>query len=231
MNVQIDQNGNVVESNILIKIQKIEYLKQIQNGVLYMKNLDFFRKLESKGIGDSKEGFITEFKSGQLLANGVVIADIFKANISAFTKCPVFCFMSIKLETVETGNYRYTIPKKFIEEFAWDEKSEYGIILVDKEKFEEKVDAVLKELNLSAYYGYVDYIDDFTMPKKEELYKVAFRKRKTYEEQNEYRLMLNVEVDDNYILEIGDISDFSKILPITKYDDMEVGVVFDERNA
>lgn len=227
MTVFFDDDGNLIESNLLVKIQKIEYLKQIQQGQIYMKNLRYFNKLKQDGIGDDKEGFLADFTGGELIFDGVVIAEVKVASVSLHTYSPVFCLFNPKFECVGAGQYRCIIPKKTIDELAWDTNCEYGALIIQKPLFDKRMIEKLEELNIGYAYGHVNYTDDFDVPPKEESYKVAFRKRKRFEDQSEYRWLLNIDVDDNYTLDIGDISEFSTIIPINEHKDFLLEVRFD----
>ena len=225
MKIIFDDAGNIVESNMLIKIQKIEYLKQIQDGRIYMKNLDFFRKMEQCGVGDEKEGLLAEFCEGEVIFNGMVIAGVKNISTNLYANSPVLCLFRPKFERINENHYQCIITKKTIDELAWDENSEYGVLIIQRPEFEKKMIDRLNELDIGYAYGNVVYTDNFDIPPKEERYKVAFRKRKIYEEQSEYRWLLNIDVDNDYVLEIGDISGFSQIIPIKEHKDIPIEVI------
>lgn len=49
ISVGMDDKGNLITSNILLKVTKKEYADDIRAGKLYMKPLSYFRSLEQKG--------------------------------------------------------------------------------------------------------------------------------------------------------------------------------------
>lgn len=223
MKVWPDENGNII-SNMLVKVQSMEHLKEFQQGHLYMKNLKFFCDAEKNGVGDEEEGLVGCFSSGKLLIDDIVVADVGEITIRTYEKAPIMCFIDVSLVKIEQGRYRFIIPKKAIDEFADEEDVEYGLMFINRQVFHERVVDALNKLDIGYKCDKVEYSDEPFLPKKDELYKAAFHKRKLFEHQNEYRFLIDTEVEDNFTLEIGDISDFTIIAPIKEHHDIPIEV-------
>ena len=118
-----DDNGNVLESNLLIKVTKRNYAEDIQAGRLYMKSLRYFRELEQQGVGDEEEGLINTAPKGEIFWNGQKIGDV--RNIRTYYDCPVFCTATVSLKKQKNGSIKYTIPLKLLREFMLDKTADY----------------------------------------------------------------------------------------------------------
>ncbi|MGN1158250.1 MAG: hypothetical protein ACI4TK_18925 [Agathobacter sp.] len=224
MKMGVDENGNIVRSNLLLKIQKITHLKQLQQGKLYMKRLDFHRKNEREGAGDADEGLVAYYPTATLTIDGVEIADAKDVRLHAFGDHPVFCCFSVELEKQNEHEHLCCVNKKLLSEFA-DSSGEYGMMLIQRTAFRQRISDTLEKQNMMGWFDDVTYTDDMERYSKEDLYKVAFRKKTKFNHQHECRLLVNASVDDYYILDIGDLSDISMILPITNVEkDVKVGV-------
>ena len=107
-----DDSGNILESNILLKVTKREYAEDIRAGKLYMNKLSYFRKLEQEGIGDEEEGLIDTAEKGIITCKGQPVIEV--RNIRTFFNCPVFCTLSVPLKRQEDGRVKYVVPSKLL---------------------------------------------------------------------------------------------------------------------
>lgn len=215
-----DPCGNIVESNLLAKVTKIEYAQYIQSGKLYMNNLSFFRKLEQDGVGDEQEGLIASGQIGVGYYNGQKLFDI--KNLKTYVDGPVFCAMSIPLLKSTDSEAKFKIPQQLLREFMSDKDAQYALLVIDKEKFQERIKNTIDAQGLCGYYGMVHYTDDQSPV---DLYHAALRKRIKYSYQHEWRLVLSCSVENGFILDIGNIEDISFCLPISSREsDIEIGV-------
>ena len=207
-----DDNGNVLESNLLIKVTKRNYAEDIQAGRLYMKSLRYFRELEQQGVGDEEEGLINTAPKGEIFWNGQKIGDV--RNIRTYYDCPVFCTATVSLKKQKNGSIKYTIPLKLLREFMVDKTADYVLMIINRNEFQKRIDEKMREKKIQGFFGNVNYTDEKAHFSHEERYKAAFRKRMEFAHQHECRLALNLAIEDFYVLEIGDISDITTFIPI-----------------
>lgn len=221
-----DESGKLVESNLLVRIQKTEYIDQFKNGHIYMSKLETFLKDENSGIGDDYEGLLGIYDSGILTVDGVEIGEAKNIIVRVCGNIPVLCFMNVTMQESENG-YRYIIPKKYLDEFAHDENEDYSLIIIDKQKFKDRIKEYNEKSGMGFYFNKVSYADKFEPLQNGEFYKAAYRKRTSYKHQNEYRMIAFQDVDDCFVFDIGDLSDISYVLPIPKeHEDISIDVQF-----
>lgn len=214
-----DDKDNIADSNLLFKIGKMEHLRELKNGSLYINKLSSFRKYESEGLGDKAEGLFTRFTEGTLYVNGIKVGEVKNGATFLFDNSPVFCIASVPLKKVNDNGYEYVISKEMLKDFMLDDSEEYGILLIRKDFFVEKIKEVLDVSEYSWYWDKVNYSDERVLFPKEEAYKVAFQKRMKFSHQNECRLVLYFDVDDFYRLEIGSLEGGSFLKSIKSVDD------------
>ena len=220
VSMQVNMDGNIIESNLLAKVTRIEYAKDIQAGRLYMNNLSYFRKLEEDGIGDDQEGLIASGQTGTGYYKGQKAFDV--KNLKAYMDGPVFCAMSIPLSKNVDGTAKFKIPQQLLREFMCDKDAKYALLVIDKEKFQNRIEAAVDEQGLYGCYGMVHYTDDESLV---DLFQAALRKRTRYAYQHEWRLVLSLSTEKAFILDIGSIEDISFCLPINSSEsDIEIGV-------
>lgn len=220
VSMQVDMDGNIVESNLLAKVTRIEYAKDTQAGRLYMNNLSYFRKLEEDGIGDDQEGLIASGQTGIVYCREEKLCGI--KNLKVYMDGPVFCAMSIPLRKDADGVAKFKIPKQLLHEFMREKDAKYVLLVIDKEKFQNRIEAAVDAQELYGCYGMVHYTDDESPV---DLFHAALRKRTKYAYQHEWRLVLARSVEEAFILDIGSIEDISFCLPISSSEsDIEIGV-------
>jgi len=230
MRMFCDETGNIVESNILVKISKIKYLEEIRSGKLYMKTLEFHRKNEKEGVGDDEEGMLMHFPKATLKIDGIEVGYAKDCKMYILGDRPVFCCLNVELERVSNNNFVCVIDKQLLADFVGNDE-EYGFIVINKGIFRERVSKALEKLNLMGWMHKVTYSDKIEKPSKEEIFRVAFRKRSRFEYQHEYRLVIDEPVVDHFVLDVGDLSDISKILTIKEIgSDIKIEVELYESN-
>lgn len=208
-----DEQGNIIESNLLAKVTKRKYAEDILAGKLYMNPLSFFRKIEKDGIGDDQEGLIAAGSSGFIKYKGEIIAEL--TNIRTYLDFPVFCTLSVQFVRHEGNHYKFIFPQKLLEEFMYDATEEYVLLIIERSEFQKRVDRALSHLELQGYWGNVVYTDEKKVFPLDQMYRVAFRKQTTFSYQHECRLVVDSHVDDHFDLNIGNISDICVQMPIT----------------
>jgi hypothetical protein len=214
----------------LFKFTQKERVDGILDGKLYMKNLQYFVDKEiSSGdmkIGDELEAQakILNTKANFYDVNTNELICTAKASDCKFDpgylKCPVYCMFSFGMQNVrenEISNNKVHVTYSFTDEQK-EELKGFGdkcIIIKDSIKFRSRVYEAKKIQNV---VGYEDYVKYYTPNNKEHLVDIfsdnkrfAFWKRQSYASQCEYRILIDAEVDDFFILDIGDIRDIAEV--------------------
>lgn len=225
ISIGMEDKGNIIESNILIKVTKKEYADDIRAGRLYMKPLGYFRALEQMGVGDDREGFVASGVEAQIVYEGQILG--YAKNWQLHVDCFVFCTLSVDFEMVENGGNEFTISSKFLEEFMFDGNSEYVMVVINRAEFIKRIEQAMSPMELGWCFGNVEYTDDTSAIVPEEWYRAALRKRKEFAHQHECRLIVGVTGDNHFLLNIGDISDITEMIPLENYKgDIKIGVQF-----
>lgn len=93
----------------------------------------------------------------------------------------------------------------------WNEKfGDYAVVITHPKEFRNRINAACRQKGFGLREGMVSYeeVENFTGQWG------YFRKPKEYEYQSEYRLLLDLENnEEDHILEIGDLSDISEVGP------------------
>lgn len=217
--------------SMLMKFGSETNLKKLQAGQLFMKNLKYYVDLEKltddEDVGDKYDGqmMLQDVRiSMYTVDTNDLIAQFDSPTASmdlGYLKCPVFCmFMFDYRNYVDacldgdnlTVKYQFTEEQlKKIPHFG-----EYVLIIKNGDEFFNRV----KKGLLDAGYGFTrDYVQYYGFNNIEHLKQVqnnnariAFWKREKYSYQQEYRLLVHDLVDDYLSVDIGDISDISKLL-------------------
>lgn len=213
----------------LMKFQDFDKLKSLQSGEMYMKNIDYYIQLEKrerdKFIADSGEDSIV-LPSAKIRIRGLedkknIEFDFAKAIYSGgHSKNPIFCMFSLDHRNIE--KYK----NKTVMRFTDDQKKElrrfgtHALLIDDANEFLTRVSSALAAEQYKYRTGFVTYYKD-----NEQIARFADiannRKHiaftKDYEPffiQQEFRILVENEVEDHYSLSIGDISDITHISPI-----------------
>ena len=201
-------------SGILFKISKIEFLRQLQNGSVYMNRLDFYTKKENQTNGDGfldrEEGLVCKEVDITFESNGQKI--VFEnASACMGMATPVFCCSRLRIPDMTDGTRKeINIDPRLIDDFTNGNAAEYGVLFMSKEGFLQRVKDAVEKQNLIYFMGTVRYKDFENSPENiNDFPKAIFRKNPQYSYQNEYRIALRKAVIESFRLEIGDISDIS----------------------
>lgn len=223
---QVAQNHGFT---ILLKFGTEKNLKSLQSGTMYMKNLAYYVNQEKKDsddvIGDQYDGvmFMQNMKVDIMdpATHDVIMSlSIPKATMDfGYMQCPVFCMFRYDErnrlnETTDDGNELFGFSQeqvKYMPEFG-----DSVLVIKDANEFLRRVTVAMQKDKLAFAKGDVQYFEGnelkcFQDIKREPSH-VAFWKRKKYAYQQEHRLLVGKQVEDHYILNIGDISDISQIM-------------------
>ncbi len=215
-----------INKSILMKFGKKENLKKLQHGQLYMKTLGYYTDLENKvnntTVGDPLEGkmrlnavHVIEPKGYEDIPRDV----IFDFHME---KYPIFCMFTLDDslyykstfdDAKEEKHYRFNDDQvKNMYDFG-----DSVLIINNTKEFFKRVENALIENGYQYKRDFVEYYkyaeNNIEMVQKNQHYwNAAFCKSKSYEYQQEYRILVKKEVEDFLCIDMDDISDISTIL-------------------
>ena len=241
---RVDERGRIfmdARDGILffLKFQCREYLEDLQKGILYMKNFKYYKDLEKKdkqkGKGDITEAsqFLkdVDFRLIDRDTNKTFIVG--KAGSSLIENeddklKPVFCLSQVdinSLTNIQKDNDFITGDLIFSEKDKERILKELGesVLIISPYHFVNNLKSKFKEKDLEYADGKVEY-DDFNINNYERLLDYIngkserfFWKDTSYDYQKEYRfVVLNRNVDDHLIINLDDMSDYSRIMDAEK---------------
>lgn len=215
------KQGKKLENKIcgipLIKFKNAEIIKSIQCGKIYMKSLKWFREYENKSgdivVGDSYEGML-RINEGELVIEDT--GDRIKLDNSILPTIAsdsyVFCMTCINSQSkiFEFND----LQKKEMREFG-----DSALLILDANEFINRIKKAATDKGYKIYFNNVHYykenVDsaDMWISLLQGTHNIAFWKRDSYKEQQEFRIVVLKEkcIDDHIELDIGDISDISKV--------------------
>jgi len=228
-------NNNQVIPYMFFKFGTKENITSLQSGHLYMKNLQYYVNCEKETnndtSGDMYEGHIMQKDVLVVLSNPDTKAHIatIKADISAlnigYLKNPVFCLFTLYLQSNKKDILKENILQyKYL--FSDEQKQkmkkfgEYALMIHNLPEFYNRLRNALFAKNIEFAHGLVKYYDNFNdynyqKDVSQYNYNVAFWKRAKYSYQQEYRFLLNTQVDDHIIINLNDLKDISMMLKTT----------------
>lgn len=220
----------------IIKFGKLEHLELLREGKLYCKNLKYYNDLEMI-TGDRDRG---DYLDGKLKINEIKSCKFYNYETKEFTeidcknivatfedidKMPVFCLTGItlkELDSIETDGNNIIKGKinlgkklgKIVSNDYWENALliTNGIEFVNRIKIACELNGISVRADKIQYsdinINYTDKIQSIT----ENAENVVFWKDNYYSYQHEWRFIFqNKRVIDDFTLDIGDISDITKI--------------------
>jgi hypothetical protein len=197
-----------------------------ENGTIYFNSIEYFRKLEEKGLrGDDYEGTTSIRNYGpndnvfmQLSLPSGKIADLrpTKLNHREFIKeinGNLYCLYALKIDDPPVSKL-YKFDKR-IKEFGT-----HFLIVQDVNKFFNLVSQELDRLEIRFAANFVSYYDKNTINKQIG----PFEKPEEYEYQSEYRFVLYRNSNDPFIIRIGSMAEYSMIFDIDTIDDVRLEI-------
>jgi len=196
----------------LIKIGKKKYMHKLyEKGLIYMRDIDYFRKYEDNELrGDKDEGIIgiEQAVDIRLLHEGKEIAHGGSGQL--------------KFHDYENKGNIYSMiaitSREDPENFKIDEKNKkFGdcfVVITDVREFIERIEGKLKELKQKYEYGLVEYyaLKEHSGPLN------VFCKPNYFKYQKEFRFFVKRSKTGPLKIEIGSIKDISFIFEINKLD-------------
>lgn len=212
-----------IKGTPLIKFQSEERLLSFRSGHLYAKRMSYYRQLEENTgddtVGDSFEGMLhVNEGSIRFHETGETIALKDALVPTANSDDCVFCMFGFPY-----GKDKHSFTEKQKEEMR--KFGDMALVITDENEFVKRVEIAAKKAGFTAHYDAVKYYDpsidyvNIILSALQGNWNLAFWKRKNYEYQQEVRFVFSPDVEDfskdidHIILDIGDISDISWILP------------------
>lgn len=207
-----------VKGTPLIKFQSKNIIEKTQKGLIHAKTLEYYRNQErDKGdqrVGDEFEAMLHINEGKYINKKTGEISDLRDVLIpSSNSNDYAYCMFSCD---------RSRMPFSFTDE----QKSEIlkmgdtALIITDYAEFRHRVEKKAKEEGYDTHFGYVQYYDEtkdnvnLFASTLLGVWTLAFWKRRKYSYQQEARFIFSPfkEGTDHLDLDIGDISDISKIV-------------------
>lgn len=211
---------------VFYKFQTKDRLEDLMyNGHIYMKNLDYFIKLEKstgdEDVGDAKEAL--SFRSSLKLVykeNKNIDLGVCDIRFGNNIKKPVYCLTCIDILdyitdiTETTIECRPTFDKKILEGLKKGDKELY-VLIIDVIQFQNKIRDYCNKNGIKYECNFVEYRDTNVLHRiGDRIYlNGPFHKREKYAYQKEFRYIFEKEIDYNehYDFCIGDISEISHL--------------------
>lgn len=220
--------------HIYTKFLKKEYINDLLNGNIYMKNFGFFIDLENKtrikGQGDKYEvALVDKLLNVQLydpktnMLMGTAKSGYKVERYDVMRKIPIFCvacfksndFVITKVDE-ESINVKLDIPVK--DQIMFENTfGPYAVILTPE--FKDQMIQASNRDDLGLVFGDTDY-QDLEVPSnlrrkdfEQGSDNIFFWKDKYFDNQRETRFVLkNKIVEDHYIMKLGELSNKTKVL-------------------
>lgn len=212
-----------------MKFQNLDRLMFLRSGKLYMKNMDYFRKLErtekEKYIADSGEDSVIlpfgHLKMKSLDGENSIELDINKAIYSGgHLKQPMLCLFSLDYRNIIERDGKSMMVFNEEQKINLKKFGTHVLLFNDADEFIRRVKEKLEEEKIGFRCGFVQYYkDDENIQRFSDIVNnkkhIGFTKDYfPFSQQQEYRILLETQVDDHFILDIKDISDITEIVPI-----------------
>lgn len=205
-------------------------IKKMQHcGQIYMKNFEYFveleKKTQQKGKGDIDEArmFSSNNVSIYLENTDIQIGTAKFARIydSKRLKNPVFCITQKNLfdDVVDIKDGKVTSIVQFDKRLETDfedlNEELYVLIITDGAEFIKRIETQLNSLGHNVIYGDVIYRDTSHFYKVGEdiEFNGPLHKNPCFSYQEEFRFVVDTEVEDNLEIFIGSITDISVAIP------------------
>lgn len=212
----------------LIKFQNEDKIKKLQDGLVYMNTLEWYRKHENLNgnmvIGDSFEGML-HFNDAELFLPDLGETISLNGDLMKTTHSNdyAFCMFGVNPNLM---TFKFTEKQK-------KEMLSFGdtaLLILDSDEFIKRIDKAAKEKGYKLYKNFVKYFDehkdhvDIFMSLMLGGQNIAFWKRASYAYQNEFRFVINAENlnDEHLELDIGNIKDISAIMKTSSILNAEV---------
>lgn len=207
----------VVKGFPLIKFQSAERIESLQNGLLYMKSLEWYRKHESENgdvvVGDRFEAMF-HVNEGKLILPDIGEEFEIKNKLIATSVSNDYAYCMFGVNPYNSSFNFSTEQKDTIKDFG-----DTALLILDKDEFFSRIRKAALNAGYEIHSGFVRYYDEnvdsgnLILSLLSGIYNIAFWKRKKYIYQQEFRFLVHTQnyTEDHLELNIGDIHDISKV--------------------
>jgi hypothetical protein len=230
---------------MLMKFQNRDKLEMLQDGLMYMKPLQFYIDLEKKSlkkfIADDLEAQArTVFQTIQIFSNDDNSLFLEGTNglstlSLGYESNPVFCMFSFDMrncndEKLNGDKLEYRMAFTNEQKAELKEFGDSVLVIKNNGEFFKRVESAFEKRNVSYERNHVLYYKEDSPQHLKNIIDgvnhIAFSKREEYfSVQQEYRFLADATTDDAFILDIGDIRDISEIYPIDEVLEKEFRAV------
>jgi hypothetical protein len=239
---------------LVLKFVERQYTESLLKGDFYFSRNRYFIDLEEnqidKGIGDKREGVWSQVLNPQNEEMYIITEDgeehrinfergVFRQTFDDLKDYPICCFVVLSykngdfvvLEDEKKIIVEPNIAQKLSEQFAGRD------LILFTEPFEiiKRLDDACNEKKLNRLRGIVQYYDDEAEVhplSREDFdkspYKSLLYKRKFFDFQREYRIVIKKKFDSDLTLNIGDIRDITLNLGITEPGNLQITIKYTE---
>lgn len=210
------------KSNMICKIGEWEHLEALQKGQLFLWPIQYHiqnaKDYPELNYGDAEEAFFVKGK-GKATIQGIEFATVDIKKSSIKVHCPIFCAFEPDWQKTNEGKYTYIPDKRLQNDFMREKNKKYGVILIEKYSFIKKCAEYFEKERINCYCGNINYTDDTGYSRLEPAINCAFKKRKRFAYQKEFRLLIDTEhkSKEPFIRNIGDLSQNSQIIEADKF--------------
>ena len=207
----------------LIKFHPSSRTEDLLNGCLYMKTLEWYRKLENETsdslVGDATEALWHINEATMMVtpvSDGDARVDELRDTWFKTVHSDDFVFCMTGVNPNQHRSFEFT-PKQKDEMLGF---GDVALLITDVYEFCRRILKTTDALGYKVTSNFVNYyderIDEFnrTISMMYDMRNIAFQKRKCYAFQQEYRFMItpnSIIKEDFIMLEIGDIRDISAV--------------------
>ena len=227
---------------LLFKIAtKEKYLKELQEGYLFMRPLNYFQMLENQQDHqrpDRYEGLSALFQSNKVKIRYGDIEinpddldkDVMVTNNTYNMNRYIFCISSVnnrnwsEIPVDKIEHFKKDIfPSNKLNEFGY-----YVLVITSAQKFINRVKIAIKKTKYSYCMGLVEYYNEDSHHGKFPENKIGFYKRDIFKHQSEYRIMIKFSPElkeESFKFNIGSIKDISIITTMEEFRN-KLGITF-----
>jgi hypothetical protein len=219
----------------LLKFGKTKHIRELQNGILYMNPLSYFRGIEEdKSRGDKNEGLHRFLQKdsltitiGDQIINKEDIVKPVEIRLSKVQDFNLFCMYAINSKTIKSNNFQFILDDR-IYKFG-----DACLAVQDGDEFINRIKLAINNKNKvlnkrikTKGSKLVEYVDKKNYSGEMGI----FKKFNNYSYQHEYRIAFDVPEDLRnetgvFKLDIGDISDITKIFKTSEFENiMEIRI-------
>ena len=227
---------------MLLKFGSEKNIRSLQAGNFYMKNLQYYIDLEKtsddESVGDKYEGqmVLQDVKINIFTVDTHEFIAQLSAPVSSiglgYQNIPVFCMYMLDDRNItsikQIGEDDIEIKYSFSAEQS-EKMRDFGdtVLLIENgNEFVRRISEAAKKENVGFTRDFVKYHDGNSLEQLKEVQsnnlRAAFWKRQKYAYQQEYRYAFHTEAEDFMQLDIGDISDISRIMKTKELLNMEL---------